>query len=215
MLSNYYNRPIYITLVLFLFNFSLSSQPVYQESNGLVVIEMENVAALNGWNIANSIGGATGSGYIIWTDGQFLNQTGSGPLLYRVQISTPGTYRFEWRVAVGNGTNSTEHNDSWLKIVAPNYFAQKNNSLLKPKPTCNNDPNYDCPNGSTVNGFFKIYGGGVNNFLWQARTSDHDAHQIYADFPAAGVYDIEVNARSSFHAIDRMIMYHSNVSSNT
>ncbi|MEM7573797.1 MAG: DUF5060 domain-containing protein [Bacteroidota bacterium] len=197
---------------LLLASSTLIAQTTYQETDGLLVIEMENAAELNGWEITNTIGGASGSGYIHWTDGQFLNQTGNGPLLYRVQINTPGTYRFEWRVAVGFGTNSTEHNDSWLKINGSNFYALKNNSQLQPKPQCNNSPDYGCPNGSSTNGFFKIYGGGVNSFQWAARTSDNDAHQIYADFDQPGIYDIEVNARSTFHAIDRLILYHSSVS---
>ncbi|WP_020569668.1 DUF5060 domain-containing protein [Neolewinella persica] len=200
---------------LFLFPGWAKAQSAYLEQNGLVVIEPENVAALNGWEISNAISGATGPGYIHWTGSQFFNQTGNGVLRYYVNISTVGTYRFEWRVAVGFGTNGTEHNDSWLKIGAGNFYGEKTNSRVKPKPACNNDPDYNCPAGSSLNGFFKIYGGGVNQFQWAARTSDNDAHNVFATFDAPGVYEIEVNARSSYHSIDRLVMYHSSVTGNT
>lgn len=213
MISNRYTHLLTVLLTLLFVSTRGPAQPIYLERDGLVVIEMENAPVRNGWEVANDIAGATGDGYIIWKQGQFLNQTGMGPLHYRVRIGTPGTYRFEWHVAVGKGNDGTEHNDSWLRIDGDNFYATKGDSQVKPKPECNNNPDYDCPEGSTTNGFFKIYGGGVNEFRWQARTFDRNAHQIYVDFDEPGTYDLFVNARSSFHAIDRMVLYHSSVSS--
>ena len=184
---------------------------IWEEQNGLVVIEMENNNLIESWESTTTSGGYTGESYIQWTGNQHLNATGNGILNYPIQIFNPGTYIFDWRVGVGVGDDSTEHNDSWLKINASNFYAYRNqgNSYVKPKPACNTDPEYDCPNGSTSDGFFKNYGGPIDGWAWQSRTSDHEPHTIYAEFDAPGIYNIEVNARSSFHRIDRMVLYQS------
>lgn len=184
----------------------------FEEENGLLVVEMESLPVSGNWEVAQNINGYTGNGYIQWTGNQFFNQTGNGAISFQIKINTPGTYTFNWRVAVGNGDDGTLHNDTWLKINGHNYYAKQGGvhttSRLKPKPQCNNDPNYGCPNGSSSNGFFKIYGGQVGTFQWKAKTSDHDAHDIAARFDTAGIYSIEINARSSFQAIDRLILWH-------
>ena len=182
---------------------------IWESKDGLVVIEMENNNLVDQWEETTTTDGYSGEGYIQWTGDQFFNQTGNGELRYRVQINETGSYAFDWRVGVGLGNDATEHNDSWLKIEADNFYGIRpnGNSQVKPKPVCNNDPNYDCPDGSTANGFFKVYGGPINGWEWKAKTSDNDAHDIFVDFLETGVYDIVVNARSSFHRIDRMVMF--------
>ncbi len=191
----------------------LESCDFFEEENGLLVVEMEHLPLSGSWEVAQNIDGYTGNGYIQWTGSQFFNQTGNGTISFQIKINTPGTYTFNWRVAVGNGDDGTLHNDTWLKINGDNFYAKKGGvqttSRLKPKPQCNNDPDYGCPNGSSSNGFFKIYGGQVGSFQWKAKTSDHDAHDIAARFDTVGVYSIEINARSSFQAIDRLILWHS------
>ncbi|MEM8585817.1 MAG: DUF5060 domain-containing protein, partial [Bacteroidota bacterium] len=181
----------------------------WEERNGLVVIEMENNTLTDSWDQTSEVGNFTGEGYIQWSGSQNFGSTGNGVLVYPVSISNPGTYIFDWRSGIANGNDGTEHNDSWLKIEADNFYAvrNQNGSQLKPWPACNNDPDYGCPNGSSLNGFFKVYMNTVNGWTWAASTSDNDAHAIYATFDDPGVYDIEVNARSSFHRIDRMILY--------
>lgn len=89
-------------------------------------------------------------------------------------------------------------------------YASKPGALYKPKPECNTNPDFDCPEGSTRNGFFKVYG---NNLAWRflANTSDNDRTPIFVDFTQAGRYEMIINARSSFHRIDRTVLYHSDV----
>lgn len=186
---------------------------LFEEESGLVVIEMESLPLSANWEIAQDIPGYTGGGYIQWTGNQYFNQVGRGPIRFQVKINMPGTYTFNWRVAVGSGTERSEHNDSWLKIIGDHLIGRKGNNssaLLKPKPICTTDPDFDCPNGSSRDGFFKVYGGGVNEFIWRANTSDHDAHDVLARFDTAGVYTFVINARSSFHCIDRMILWRIN-----
>ncbi|MEL6924058.1 MAG: T9SS type A sorting domain-containing protein [Bacteroidota bacterium] len=185
-----------------------TSCDIYNEVDGLVVIEMESLTLTEKWEVATRVPNYTGSGYIQWTGNQYFNEIGNGLIRCKVRINNPGYYRFDWRVAVGKGTEMTEHNDSWLKILASNFYAFRGTtSEVKPRPDCVSDPEYGCPEGSTTGGYFKVYGGKVNEFHWRAQTYDNSAHQINAVFDTAGVYEIQIQARSSFQCIDRMILH--------
>ncbi|WP_232830149.1 malectin domain-containing carbohydrate-binding protein [Lewinella sp. IMCC34191] len=200
----------------------------FMESGGLVVIEMESAPILPGsWENAatystgsspnlNNPTSASGDDFIIWQGSQYFNNPGNGLLTYPVEITTPGVYRFQWRSQVANGTDATEHNDTWLKIEADAYYGQQGgSSIVCPVGApAGNDCTGDAPEGSSSGGWFKIYAGGANNWSWSTNTSDSDAHQIYARFDAPGTYNILVSARSSSHAIDRMVMSHSGYSGN-
>ncbi|MEL6655504.1 MAG: PKD domain-containing protein [Bacteroidota bacterium] len=183
---------------------------IWEEQDGLLVIEMENNELIESWESATTVPEYTGDSYIQWTGDDHYNATGNGVLRYPIQINNPGTYIFDWRVGVGFGDDSTEHNDSWVKIQADNYYAEReqNGSLVKPRPACDSDPDYGCPNGNTRDGFFKVYGGPLEGWTWRAFTSDNEPHIIHATFAEPGLYEIEVNARSSYHRIDRMVLYH-------
>lgn len=208
-----------IVLCLFLPLTLAQAQTVFDEIDGLLVIELESAAPLpTNWvlgpagnptspNINNS-GGATGSGYIVWEASQSLGSPGNGEIVFTVMINNPGIYRFQWRNQVGRGTNTTEHNDTWLKIEADSFYGQRNQSVVCPKgfdPTTN-----DCsggePEGSGSNGWFKVYSSGANNWSFSTRTSDNDAHNIFARFDQPDVYQIRLSARSSSHVIDRLVM---------
>ena len=192
------------------------------EQNGVVVIEMENGDNLpNNWETINTYSttfspdvnsptGATNGDFIIWQAGQNLGNPGNGLITYPVQINNPGTYQFKWRNQVGNGTNTTEHNDTWLKIEADQFYGSKNGGASTVCP--NGAPAGTCPTGSegpegsSADGWFKVYSSGANNWSWVSNTSDNDAHQIFATFDEPGTYNVLVSARSSSHAIDRMVL---------
>ena len=201
----------------------------FLESGGLVVIEMESAPNLPGsWENAstystsaspnlNNPTSASGSDFIVWQGSQYFNNPGNGLITYPVQITTPGVYRFQWRSQVGNGTDATEHNDTWLKIEADAFYGQQGGgSIVCPNgaAAAGNDCSGESPEGSSSGGWFKIYAGGANNWSWSTNTSDNDAHQIYARFDAPGTYNILISARSSSHVIDRMVMSHSGYSGN-
>lgn len=196
-----------------------SGSGAFIEDDGIVVIEMESATNLPGsWKEAgdnlsspniNNSGDASGDNFIVWEGSQHLNNTTNGVITYPVRINSPGTYRFEWRNQVGRGTNTTEHNDTWLKIEANAFYGEKNNggSTVCPKGAPgSNDCSGGGPNGSGSNGFFKVYSSGANSWSWSTRTSDNDAHNIFARFDEPGTYNIVVAARSSSHVIDRMVL---------
>jgi hypothetical protein len=190
----------------------------FDEVDGRVIIEAESIGGLPAqWEdqsgtTAPSINdpqAATGSGFIIWEGSQNLNAPGNGLLVYPIRINTPGEYRFCWRSQVGNGTSSTDHNDSWLKIDSDAFFGRNNSDeVVCPKgldPT-ENSCQGGVPNGSGSEGWFKVYSSGTTDWTFSTRTSDNDPHQIFARFDRPGQYAIRVSARSSFHALDRFTL---------
>ncbi|HHP7239688.1 DUF5060 domain-containing protein [Longibacter sp.] len=182
----------------------------FQEEGGLVVIEMESEAPGGNWEERTDFSGYTGDSYLIWEGSSNLNTPGSGLITYPIEITTTGTYKFEWRNAFGAGSTPTEHNDTWLKIDADAFYAERNGSILCPKgyDPAENDCSGGTPNGSGSDGWFKVYrsGGSQGAWSWSTRTSDNDAHEIYAQFDSPGTYTLRVSARSDFHAIDRMVL---------
>lgn len=200
----------------------LSAQTVldgyFIESDGRLIIESESIVPLpSPWADAtnftapnvNAPDQATGDGFIVWEGNQQLNNPGQGTLVYPVQINTPGEYRFCWRTQVGNGTSPTDHNDSWLKIDADAYFGRRSNgNIVCPKgfDPARNDCVGGAPNGSGSEGWFKVYSSGTTDWTFSTRTSDNDAHNIFARFDTADIYTLQISGRSSFHLVDRLTL---------
>jgi len=190
----------------------------FLEQDNLLVVEMESAASRpTNWPIESTFSSPTGGEYLRYDGSNHFNNPGIDTIAYPIQITNPGTYRFQWRSIVGSGTNTTEHNDTWLKIDADSFFAEKNGDVLCPKGFDSNENNCSggSPNGSGSDGWFKVYrsGGSATSWSWSTNTSDNDAHQIFARFDTAGTYSISISGRSAEHVIDRMVMYRNPVTS--
>lgn len=185
---------------------STTDSCVYVMENDLLVIEMESGTLVDQWELDTTVNGYTGDGYIYWSGDQFFGQRGIGEIVYKIYVPEAGEYRFVWRNKILQGSNPTEHNDTWLKINGDDFFGRKTDgSIVHPRPECTSTN--DCPNGSSGDGFFKVFGSSLNNWIWRAETSDESFYNIFIQFDQPGIYDITINARSSFHGIDRMILY--------
>ena len=176
----------------------------FVETNGLVVIETENLDFPSGWSRKTEADGYTGNGYLEWLGGDNFGSPGNGKITTTIKISTTGTYLFEWRNKVGEGTNTTESNDSWLRFPdADDFYGEKSNgSRVYPKGS-GKSPS---PNGAGSDGWFKVYTGGTTNWNFSSNTSDNDAHKIYVKFDSPGTYTLEISGRSNHHLIDRMVL---------
>ncbi|MDT0622465.1 hypothetical protein [Croceitalea vernalis] len=186
---------------------------LFEEANGLVSIEFEDNEFPDGWVLKNDVSGVSGTGYMQWEGNPSLGNPGTGMITFPIRISNAGTYRFTWSSSYRKGDNGTEHNDTWLRFPdADDFYGKKNDGSIVYPNDSGKQPN---PNGSSKDGWFKIYRSGDNNeFKWQARTSDNDAHDIYITFENEGTYLMEVSARSDFHAIDRILMHKDEISNN-
>ncbi len=180
----------------------------FEERGGRVIIEAESLAAYGDWRTARTLGGSTGSGYLFWSGNQNFNSTGSGKISTRIRINTAGTYRFQWRTRVGRGNDNTLHNDTWLRFPdAADFYGLQGSGRVYPKGS-GRSPS---PEGAGANGYFKVYRSGRENWTWKSKTSDRDAHDIYVVFDRPGVYTMDIAARSSHHAIDRIALFRTGV----
>jgi len=180
-----------------------SCQVDYEEIDNIVVIEAENIDT-SLWSVETATSGFSGTGYLEYGNGNNFNSPGNGLISVEIKINDTGVYRFQWRSKVGEGTSSTDENDTWLRFPdATDFYGQKTGSTIYPAgigktPT---------PNGSSSDGWFKVYSSGTTNWTWSTNTSDNDPHQIYVQFDSPGVYTMEISARSQYHFLDRIILY--------
>ncbi len=193
-----------------------SPSGAFQEQNGLVVVDLESVNAPGGW--ASQSGSGSIGGFLNWQGNDSFGNPGNGTLTVKVNITSPGTYRFLWRNSIRKANvANTDHNDSWLRIVANNFYGKKGSSTVCPVGKLSgNACSGSRPKGSSANGWFKVYrsGGSPLDWNWVTSTSDNDAHSIFAQFNRAGVYDVQISGRSKDHGIDRFVMFREGNASN-
>lgn len=180
----------------------------FEERNGIAILELDSKVA-GSWKKEN-ISGASGGQALTYRGSDKFNTPGTSEIVYKVKINSPGTYRFKWRnkiSIIGSGPEpaNTEHNDSWLKIQASDFYGATGNTRVYP----GGSGKTPVAKGSTSGGWFKIYTNSIG-WSWITRTSDFENHNIYARFNSAGVYNIRVSARSKGHSIDRMVLYKEN-----
>ena len=205
----------------------------FEEQNGLITIEMESgiLPAGTNWQTGSepdpNLPGST-INYIFWDGPQSFSSLTGAPITYNIKINNPGTYRLAWRGRIGTGTSGGEHNDAWLRIVADDFYATRTNNatstdVVEPAPTCNSNPDRNCPEGSSVGGYFK---GFMNRhpvnlpederWGFVTNTNDGSAYRfIWATFNTAGNYSVIVDARSSFFFMDKMVLRRTDVSNAT
>lgn len=192
-----------LALLSIKFSHAQCDDALFEEQNGIAVVEMESGNVTSSWIEETGTANFTGDAYIAWRGSNYFNSPGNGILEYKVKINNPGTYRFRWRNNIGVGSSTTDNNDSWLKFPdADDFYGERGTSIVYPAGS-GKTPN---PNGASSNGWFKIYANALA-WNWTANTSDRDPHAIYAVFNSAGVYTIQVSARSNGHFIDRMVLY--------
>ncbi|GGG51016.1 hypothetical protein GCM10011414_20750 [Croceivirga lutea] len=176
----------------------------YLERNGIVSVEFETVAGEIEWERGNQLSGFDGEGYLVWNQADSFQTPGNGILTYKLNIATPGTYQFVWRSRITEGDTQSEANDSWLRFNdAADFFGQRENSIVYPRGS-GKTPN---PEGSSADGWFKIYMNRVGEWFWRSNTSDNNPHDIFVTFESSGIYTMEVSGRSQFHGLDRFVLF--------
>lgn len=183
----------------------------FEEKNGIAIMELDAKVA-GSWR-KETISGASGGSALTYRGTDFFSSPGNSVITYKVKINSAGTYKFIWRnqisIIATDAPPSTEHNDSWLKINASNFFGKKGSSIIYP----GGSGKTPIAKGATSGGWFKVYTNSVP-WSWSTNTSDNDAHEVFATFNSPGVYDILVSGRSKGHTIDRMVLFKENSFSN-
>jgi len=117
-MNRFLNLALLSFTLLLLHSNAAVSQTVFNEQDGRLIVEVESVPAVSDWHLANEFPDYRGSGHLEWTGSNNNNvrSAGDGTLTYHFTINTPGNYEFRWRSYIGEGTNGTEANDSWVRF---------------------------------------------------------------------------------------------------
>ena len=180
----------------------------FVEEDGRVIIEAESLSLPGSWRKRSAVSGFTGSGYIVWTGEDQFKTPGVGTITVDIQINSPGTYLFQWRNKVGQGSSSTDFNDSWLRFPdASDFYATRGSDTAYPK----GNGKTPVAAGDGADGWFKVFSSQTTDWTWTARTYDELPYDIFVDFDRAGVYKLQLSARSKSHFIDRISLTKSGV----
>ncbi len=196
----------------------------YEEVGGLVVIEAEHLPVGEDWQVLTDEAGYYADGYIGWTGPPFNNDPTHGVTQVTIHVAQPGRYRLRWRNRIGMGTNTTEHNDTWVEFpdAATYYgvqFQGEDERRVYPRPTCEDAAamtaieampqvlSAGCVEGSSTDGWLKVYSSGASDWSWSTSTNDNDGHQVVVEFDRPGDYAFTIAARGDWHLIDRIVLH--------
>lgn len=191
----------------------------FQTVSKMAVFEMESLPLTEDWKIGRQVSGASGGAYIFWDGPSYNNDPTHGVIRFTVLIKEAGRYRLWLRNRIGAGTNPTEHNDIWARFPdARDYYGVKisngQETRRYPKPKCEDDnflritkerfqiAEARCANGSTRDGWMKVYSSGATDWKWSSFTSDNDAHQVVFVAGANEVVTVELAARADLQLLD-------------
>ena len=200
----------------------------YEEVGGLIVMEAESLPVGEDWQVLTDETGYYADGYIGWTGTSHNNDPTHGVTTVTVYVGQPGRYRLRWRNRIGMGTNTPEHNDTWVKFPdAADYygvqFDGEDERRVYPSPKCQDAAmmmaieampqvlSVDCVAGSSVDDWFKVYSSGASDWSWSTFTNDNNGHQVVVEFDAAGDYTFQIAARGDWHLIDRIVIHEESV----
>lgn len=171
---------------------SLSAQSViYQEANGVVVVEAETLDVVSPWTVSSSVSGHLGTGYLRGGLDSF-NNPGTGIMEFYFTVQNSGRYQINWRSRIGSGSSNTDFNDSWARMT------DSNGSPLSPVS------NNNVETGSSE--WYKLY---MNRLAWDYETSnrDNDPKSLSWNLVAGQTYRFQISARSEDHLIDRFVLW--------
>ncbi|MGC6467210.1 MAG: hypothetical protein ACON38_19350 [Akkermansiaceae bacterium] len=190
----------------------LCSAQVYNESGGLVVMEMESTSSpLGQWEQEDSLSGHTGDGYLRFLGNTFETGPADSPLEFQFQINQAGLYYLHLRCAKKTHDGRTDvANDCYVRVEG-DYAAG-------PGPY---DSHGDNASLSLLQNDTKYFGGATNLWKWENGQNssggngnlDSGGHSnkrvaVYA-FKAGETYKLVVSGRSKFFRVDRIVFRHS------
>lgn len=204
----------------------------YETVDGMIVIEAENLPISEDWQIQTAEPGYSADGYIVWTGGSNNGDPTHGVMEVTIHVAEPGRYRLQWRNRIGMGTNTTEHNDTWVKFPdATDYYGLQSpgaDELRRyPRPRCEDADAMaaiealpqvaaaTCVEGSSVDDWFKVYSSGASDWSWSTRTNDNNAFNVMVEFDAPGDYSFMMAARADWHLVDRIVIHEESLEDGT
>lgn len=163
------------------------------ESNGLLVVEAEDLLPSPGWELRQDASGHTGEGYIAWTLPRQGRPAGEGVLRLGFRITTPGNYQFLWRTRLPDpssrpDTRDPDGNDTWVRFLS----------------------GADVPGHATMGGEWRKVALFDHPTGWSWSTHA-DPGKPHPDTPVcrrleAGIHVLELSGRSHGHQLDRLVL---------
>lgn len=179
----------------------LSAQ-TYNESGGLLIMEMENTpSALGQWvkinpGGTNYVSGATGSGHLEFTGNTINGGDAASPLTYTFQINQAGNYHLNLRARKRlDGEETDKCNDCYVKVAGD--FTSGSGEYPTAALTTNT----------------KLYGGNAGNWGWATNLDSAEADHVPAiyNFKAGETYVLTISGRSIRFNLDRIVFRLSSV----
>jgi hypothetical protein len=102
-----------------------TTESIFQEVDGRIVIEAESVPLTDDWVIESSEPGYSGTGYIRWMPSWIgkISHQHEGVIVYKLRITNPGKYRMAMRSSHKGAPERDKWNDCWtlmgLNPVSP------------------------------------------------------------------------------------------------
>ncbi|MEM9252820.1 MAG: PEP-CTERM sorting domain-containing protein [Planctomycetota bacterium] len=167
------------------------SAQTYQEADGIVAIEAESASSIPAqWQVESSVAGYSGSGYL-----RALQSSGPGVgvISYDFKINTTSDFQFAFRNRIGQGSSTTDHNDTWVRLTD-----DEGNGLAP-------IPNDNVVTGS--NQWYKVYMNVLGSWTHNASNKDFDPNSLSWSLTAGNEYSLEIANRSSGHLVDRLFLW--------
>jgi len=168
-----------------------TNDKVFQEQNGLIVIEAESVPLARYWAEKKDIPGYNGESYYEATK-NFFHTPGQGILNYPMKIKNGGSYMFLMRSYIATGDNSTESNDVFSRVVDEFGNTVRPNNFHELSPTQD---------------WYKNFTQTLNSWSWTTNNGDGENNHPKWTLEAGKKYILQLSARSNGHAIDRFVMW--------
>jgi len=176
---------------------------VFEEVNGVVVIEAENRDVDFGeWNVETTAlnNSFTGNGYLEFTGNSPTNGDPNSPIEYQFKINDPGLYSLHLRCARETVDGRTDlANDCYVRVEGD----------YDEGPDVGNSHGDEAPL-EVLQSDTKFFGGNDNSFVWASGNKlDLGGHNnkrraIY-DFKAGETYTLVVSGRSQLFKLDRIM----------
>ncbi|MBK1825466.1 DUF5060 domain-containing protein [Haloferula rosea] len=194
---------------------AIASAQVYNESGGLVVMEIENTASPLGlWQEQSSLSGYSGDGYLQFLGNSYETGPATSPLEFNFTINQSGLYYLHLHCA-------KETHDGRTDVANDCYVRVEGDYNAGPGP---HDGHGDNASLSVLKNNTKYFGGATNSWKWEngqnssggAGNLDPGGHAnkrvaVY-DFKAGETYKLVVSGRSKFFRINRIVFRHTSTS---
>lgn len=188
---------------------------VFDEVNGVVIIETENTSSdLGEWFEATEVEDFTGEGYLEFNGNRPQNGDPNSPLIYNFRINEPGLYFLHLRCARETLTIDGEERDD----VANDCYVRVEGDYEEGPNVGNNHT--DDASLETLMSDTKFFGGNDFEFVWASGSrldlgGDTNKRRAVYNFKANETYTLVVSGRSQFFKLDRIMFRRESVNSGT